>query len=287
MKKEEVALHDNSQLLALEECEKKIQLAFRRGRDATVEIGRQFRKIEEEELFRERGHKKFLDYVQKDLQLDWGSVRRIQRITTTVERLTEAGMEPPLNETQADQLSRLELEIQPQVWQKILDVAEMNELPITTQVVHEAVERAKTLVRPGVMIPLEVDEPGDANGEGAPKRAPKIQATGFTDKGEIALERIKRLCGEPVAKAITTGNLPMSERELRRWADEEDEMVKALAHYVVDLRWDVGKAIQFENAGIGPQTTIAELVEMTHARQGGRLSFLFDKIRINVELLAA
>jgi hypothetical protein len=286
---------DAARLVALEECEQKILSAYRRGLEATCDMAKQFRKIKQHELYKERGCESFEEYAVKHLRADLRSVNRTLDVAEVIEVLRRAGLPLPANETQAAELSRLNGEYQAEVWQRLLKAEEVHELPLTAAAIKKAVDLAQEAIeaetvsseRKGVQTALDMD----SQSEGTPKKMTPVSATvperavKYDESGEAALERITRLCGAAVGKAIETGNLPMSQRELIKWAEEADEMVKRLAHYVNDLRWKVDKAIQFEMAEIDEATTLTKVREMALAR-GGRMSFTLADIKVLVELAA-
>jgi hypothetical protein len=289
---------EKSRFVLLEECEHRILGAFRRGLEATCSLARDFRMIRELELYQERNFNSFTQYVQKHLQADMETVNRIERIGPIVDRLLEAGLKLPANESQAAELSKLKPEKQPQVWKQVLIASEKTESPITVSIVrkavalHEPQQPKEESDRPGVMTALDLEgETTKTEDDGAPAKQEKAKVPErltFSEKGEAALERVGRLCGKSVREAIEKGNLPISERDLLKWSQEEDSMVQALKYYIVDQRWKVDKAIQFENRNfeVKPDTTMAELVTRIKAR-GGRLKFEFEGITFNAVALAA
>lgn len=300
--KEEV---EKSRSVLLEECEHRIFAAFRRGLEATCALARDFRMIRELELYRERDFTSFNQYVQKGLQFDLVSVNRIESIGPVVDRLLQAGLQLPTNESQVAELSKLEPKKQPQVWKNVLMASEKAESPITVAIVRKAVavhesrqpeanekDKEESADRPGVMTALDLEEkaaePNDDGASAKEEKAKVPERLTFSEKGEAALERIGRLCGKSVREAIEKGTLSISERDLLKWSQEEDSMVEALKYYIVDQRWRVDKAIQFENRNpeVKAETTMADLVTMIKAR-GGRLKFEFQGITFNAVALAA
>jgi hypothetical protein len=288
-------------LVVLEECEHKIKLAFQRGLEATCTIAAELQKIKERELWRLRDCSSFTDYVDKYLPLDRRSITRIIDIGPVVERLRDAGLQLPENESQVAELIGLKPDAQPEVWEQVLRAAEKLEQPITRNFVRRAVEfhdrqqpepeneEEKPADRPGVKTALDLEEKAAESKAPAKEEKAKVpERLAFSEKGEAALERVGRLCGKPVREAIEKGNLPISERDLIKWAQQEDSMVQALTYYVVDQRWKVDKAIQFENRNfeVKPETTMADLVTVIKAR-GGRLKFEFQGVTFNAVALAA
>jgi hypothetical protein len=294
---------DAARLVALEECEQKILNAYRRGLEATCDMAKQFRRINEHQLYKERGCGSFEEYAVKHLRADLRSVNRTLEVAEVIEVLRRANLPMPANETQAAELSRLDEDHQAEVWQRLLKAEEVHELPLTAAAVKKAVDLAQEIIdaqaeaastgslalgRKGVQTDLDMDSADGAPEKMTPVPETKVpeRAVKYDESGEAALERITRLCGAAVGKAIESGNLPMTQRELIKWAEEGDEMVERLAHYVNDLRWKVDKAIQFEMAGLDEATTLTKVREMALAR-GGRMSFTLADIKVLVEHLAA
>jgi len=296
--KDQIVAKENVRFLALQECEQRLIGAYRRGLEATMSMAKELNKIEREELFIERGCKLFSDYVQTYLQMSWRTAMRITDVAKGVEVLRQAGLRLPVNESQVAELTRLKNETQQiEVWTRLLKAEEMEEMPLTARAVEKAVTvaieaaaQAEPEERRGVQTSLDMeDEDTTSDGpNGAPKKmtpvgkvepAPRIK---IGEKAEAALERIRRLCGKPVAEAIENGNHPISEKDLIKWSEQEDDMVKRLAHYVSDMRWKVDKAIAFENSDIDSETTLEKLREMAIAR-GGRMRFELEDIKVLLE----
>jgi hypothetical protein len=286
---------DTARVTALEECEHKIMNAFRRGLEATCAIAREFRKIDQQELYTDRGYKTFNDYVTKFLRLELTTVHRIIAVSHTIDMLRDAGLRLPENESQAAELARLEPDQQPTVWQRILTKEEEGE-SITVTLVKRLVDAIKAESPPpepparrGVTTALDLeDQEPKTEANGAPRKmtpAAKVPAkVVFTDKGEEALERIKRLCGDRVGNAIANGNLPITERDLLKWSEENDAMVITLGHYIADLRWTVAQALKFENQTLNEATTVGDLMKLAKAR-AGRYVLELAYVAIVVELI--
>jgi hypothetical protein len=129
--------------------------------------------------------------------------------------------------------------------------------------------------RSGVRTPLDKDEDKNkGNGEQGKDKPTETKAEGVPDRirltgeGEKALDRIRALCGEETAVGIETCSVAISERELIKWADQSDTIVKNLAHYIVDLRWSVRKALDYEERIIDGESTLSQLIVLARARGG-------------------
>jgi hypothetical protein len=293
MSSKEIVSNQDQILLALEECEKRIMSACRRGREATAAIGKELVKIRNEELFRAR-HENFTDYVTEDVHLDLASAYRIMKVYETVAALEQEGLMLPDNESQIVELAKLLPEGRATVWKRILVASQDHDRPITVDTVKIAVDQeekrlaakpaqepAKSRQPRGVQVSLDMGE--DEDEEKTNGSAPAVIA--LSEKGEAALARIRKICGDQVAEAIERARVQISERELRRWADLDNQLVYNLAHYVVNQRWSVAKAINYEERMIDGTTNVDTLITMSRAR-GGRLTTTHDDARILVEIMA-
>lgn len=297
MKSKELLAADTTRLTLLEECEHKIGQALRRGLDATCVIGRELRKIDDLELWKEPGYKSFGLYVSDRLQFEARSVARFLDISRTTDRLKAAGLPLPENETQVAELARLDEELQSVVWERVRKAAEIREEPITVYTIRTAIEKETAqpppplpAARPGVRTPLDEPEAElglstPASGNDGSKGATALpERISLSEDGEAALERIRRFCGDPVAEAIEHFRLQISERELLLWSQQDDP--QTLAHYIVNLRWTVAKAIGFESQTVTERTPLGKLFALARAHQG-RYEFNSDEASVLVEMAYA
>ena len=282
---------DTARATALEESETKIRSAFRRTLMSTCEIAKELHKILEGELYTLKTPD-FTEYVTDYLNINIVTYRRIVAVSQTVAQFRDAGLPLPENETIAAELSRLEAGLRPKVWNELVIQAERQEKTLTAEEGRRAVDAVLTPIRPAITGGIEVDMDSGDNGTSAPAaRKPKPQVQDqeaqliLTEKGEAALARIKKVCGKQIAEAITSGTLAMTERELRHWAEYDDEMMKTLVYYLVSLRWTLLKAVAFENREISESTDVHELLLLAYARSGlARVNY--QKAKITVELEA-
>jgi hypothetical protein len=173
------------------------------------------------------------------------------------------------------------------VWQKILDFCDREKKTVTYDMVRDAVaaQRTKTnelVTRARRPAPakkgIDIDL-GDSNGAAAPSTSL------WSEEGEKALNRIRRLCGDDIADAIDSKNPQVPERDLLKWAEQETEMVKNLAYWIVHKRWTLRKALAYEENAVNESTTVRELIDFATSR-GGRASVQFEEARITVEIAA-
>src|SRR5260370_5126430 len=160
---------ESARFLALQECEHRIVSGYRRGLEATCAIAKEFLKINKEKLYEERGCETFSDYVQTYLQLSWRSTTRILAVARAVEVLRTAGLRLPANQSQVEELTRLDEAKQPEVWQLLLKAEEMEEVPLTASAIEKAVDlalQARVPERRGVQTPLDIDDSGGKDGDG-------------------------------------------------------------------------------------------------------------------------
>jgi hypothetical protein len=291
------AQHDvaPSRLLELEQCEMVIRTAFRRGLDATLEMVAALKRIEREELWTEREEcrgKTFSFYVENFLKWDLRSVYRVKQVEETIRELSEAGLPLPENESQVIELAKLDAEVRSPVWKGLLSWSDRKGEPITVSKVRRAVElemearaeaqaeakaeEQKEKGRPGITATLDLGE--------EPSKPRPVPMTA-NEKTLLAIERLRKLCGDDVANAILSGTLPLADREIQRWAEQEDDMVRNITYYVVNRRWTVQQAITEENRQIYGGTTVDELINFARAH-GGRFAVEQNDARVLVEILS-
>jgi hypothetical protein len=256
-----------SRLAILETCEKKIADAIRRGMEAYITIGAELSKIERDRLWELRTPEGFENYCNVFSPWDYRAVREMQLCSATGKRLKEAGLPLPDEKSQLLELACLPEEHQAPLWDELLGYCRKNEWAVSFNRVKKSVEHKLNQLRAledkkdkDKDEPLEISI--DLNGANPPT---------FSDKGEEALERIERLCGKPVAAAIIEGAVEITEPQLMKWAQEEDHTVKTLTHYVINLGWQVSRALKYEQSVINDNTTLQQLTTMARAR-GGALS---------------
>ena len=131
----------------------------------------------------------------------------------------------------------------------------------------------------------------DANGEEppAPARKSKPQAQDavlvLTEKGEAALSRVRKVCGEEIANAISSGTKAMTERDLRNWAEYDPEMMRQLVYFIFDQNYPLTKAVNFLARGIDDSTDVYDLILIASSR-GGTAMINHDRAKITIELKA-
>jgi hypothetical protein len=306
MKQALVIQEENTRLTLLEDCERKIASALRRGIEATVSIGQQLNKIDEMELYTEKGYTTLNEYCFDCHNLDPRSVSRFMGIAESAKALKDAGMELPIYESHVAELAQLDPADRPLVWERIVKSAAKRDEPITTQLVREAVEfRGKelkaqqaaqqappatkatgsariSLEEPDLDLGSDLSEETSERSSGQPE-APAPRRITLTEDGERDLERIRRLCGDKVADSIEYLHLQMSERELHLWAQEPDP--NTLVHYIFDLLWSVPRALGFVRQTITERTNIGRLIILARAN-GGQFQAEMDRTKITVETLA-
>lgn len=280
---------DDSRLVFLEQQEKHIVFHCRRGLEASYAIANALRIIIGQELFSERGYDNFIDYASACLPFDSRTANRLLDVADTIDLLKEAGLALPANESQIAELARLNKDVQARAWEQIQNAAEQAETPITVRVVRTAVdllgqsapkEPPKEPKTPADE--LEAELPGrGTDGKSKPLPAPPKRIM-LSETGEAALERIGRLCGKEASSAIEELRVPISERELTKWAQQDNEMVKSLGHYVLDQRWSVAKALAFEERAITPFTPLGNLLALARAHQG-RYLVEFEGFDVRIE----
>jgi hypothetical protein len=275
---------------ALEDCENKIRTAFRRGLQATCDIAKELGKILREELYTVKTSD-FVEYVTFHMGMDIRTYRRIVAVSQTVAQLQEAGLKLPANQAQAEELSRLESSMRPGVWNSLVLEAERLEKSLTAEDVKravEATERQRLATKPPEPGGIEISMDTGDNGSAKPgsKKGEHVQEgqLAFTEKGEAALQRIRKVCGKEIAEAILDGRRALSERELRNWAEFDDEMMKSLT-YFINQGWTVAKAVAFQSKSIEGSTDVDDLLLIANSRGGTTVINYHDLARITVELV--
>lgn len=274
-------------LLDLERYEIKIRDWMRRGIEATIGIGQLLRKINDEQLYLLKGHETLNHYCEEEFQLEPRSVGRFMGIADSAKVLKESDMELPVNETQVAELSRLEPEHQAMVWNRVLEYADQKDETITTELVRhivnhrlkeleeEAQEKAAAAAKTAKETPkkpldgLDLDLGSDLPEDKPERSSGPVEVPAritLTEKGEEALECIRRTCGEPAADAIEHLRVQISERELINWAEEEDP--NELTHYVIHERWSVSKAQGFVHQAVDERTRVGQLILLAMANKG-------------------
>lgn len=290
----------------LVQCETEINGLLRRTMDVSRRIGELLRKIEDEGLWRERGSDSFTDYLQNYQPIQPSAARRMITYSRIADLLHRRQLALPIHESQAVALAELKDDAQIiEVWETVQYVSEKRGEPVTAFLVEQAIEDRKeraentggsstssTAAAPGV-------EEGDLDGNSSGPVAvagvlaaptPAFERPRFTERAEEALERLARLCGPEVAQAIEKRTLSISQKDLIAWAEQDDGMIKTLAHYLVDQRWSLKDALRFENRSITGQTDISDLILLCRAR-GGRVVVNCEvedmSVRLTVEVAEA
>jgi hypothetical protein len=293
MTKERALSADTARATALEDSENKIKSAFRRGLEATCAIAKELVKIHSNEWYTVRTED-WNKYITDYLRIDLRSYRRIVAVSQTVAQLQDAGLELPANETQAAELSRLEAPLRARVWNDLVIRAEREEKTLTVDDVRRAVDIAEearaSLAPPVSAAGVEVDmDFGDSNGEKPAKKA-RVQERVeeavliLTEKGEAALNRIRKICGDIVADAISSGAKAMTERDIRNWAEYDDSMMRMMVYCIMDRDWSVSKAVNFVTKEIDDSTDVGDLLLIASSRGGSAQINYENRAKITIEL---
>jgi hypothetical protein len=173
------------------------------------------------------------------------------------------------------ELERLPIGDRSEVWESALNAAMLNETPLTASIVKKAVNTATTKPRKRKEKPRKEKPPADSlagldvdDDEDEAEAEEKPSTIKLTEAGEKALDRIRRLCGKSYADALENGTVKISEKNIIKWAEQDENMVPLLGHYVVDQRWSVDHALKFEEEMFNGDTTVDRLVDLQNARGG-------------------
>jgi hypothetical protein len=264
---------DEERKVRLEACESRIFSAFRRGLEATCDIGKELRTIEAETLYDVRGYEELMPYAERELRMDERSVRRSMNILSVIERLEGSDIQLPSNESQLIELAKLPDERVLPVWERLVKTCDKKDVPITIFRIREAVnldeEPAKPAPRGGVQANISLDE-----------------TEPLTEAGEKALARIRRICGEDIAKAIESGVVTLPEKALIKWAELKDQLMRNLVYYIIDQRWTVAQAIAYEDKKITGDSTLEDMILLARAR-GGHVAIQHNEFLVTVDRAAA
>jgi hypothetical protein len=284
---------DTARRTALEDCELKIKSAFRRGLLATCEIAKELHKIFHGELYTVKTPD-FNEYVTDCLNINIVTFRRIVAVSQTIAQLQEAGLELPANETQAAELSRLQAPLRPQVWNDLVISAEREEKTLTVEDVRKAVDTAERIIPRSSRGPSDADvevdmDLEDGNGSEPPRAKKNAIAQEaeliLTEKGEAALNRIRKICGDEIADAIEEGTKALTERDIRNWAEFDPEMMRQLTFFVFDRNYPLNKAVTFINRPIDDSTDVSDLLLIASSRGGTAQLNCDNRAKITVELV--
>jgi hypothetical protein len=262
----------------------------------TCDIAKELGKILREELYLAKASE-FDEYVTDVLGMDIRSARRIIKVHQTVHLLQQRGLALPANETQAAELSRLDPELQPRIWNELLIRFEREEKTLTTGDVRRAVEIAESQIpqipqklpessRGAVEVAMEDQDNGSEAPKVPPPKKGAIQEAVLvlTEKGEAALNRIRKVCGKEVGDAIANGTKAMTERDIRNWADYDNDMMRQLLYFVFDLGYPVTRAINFLTREITDSTDVGDLILIASSRGGSAMVNFEGRAKIVVEL---
>jgi hypothetical protein len=259
---------------ALTRCEQNITDAIRRGIEATRDIGKELLKIDKLGLYKARGCDRFHQYIESYTRFDMRTARRLQLAAQVADAIEDAKLPMPDTQSMLCELGRLKPEVRAQIWNEIVVTCEKKKMPLDFTAVKTSVEYIVEKSRLGGTAP-----PARRGIESS------LDKPRFSEQGERALERIRRLCGEPIADALLSGTIDhVSEDALQRWSNEDDDMVRTLAYYVTEERWSVNKALAYERKLVNDETTVEQLVQLARAR-GGKLIIQYNDFRIQFERL--
>jgi len=245
--------------------------AVRRGLLATREIASILLQIRDDELWAGVSES-FAQYLADRTPYKRSTADRLIQAELVCRTIEAAKLQLPQNESQALELSVLDENRQPIVWQRVLDICAKHEVNITSERIRDAVEqetaRAEKKAAKGIAIDLDDDD-----------------ELYLSEKGEEALARIKALCGNTIAKAIRQKtNEKLTEDSLRKWADQDDDTVKELPRYVIDKTWGVRKALNYISQIVEGDTEVDELVLLARDREG-HFAGRYEDARIVIDII--
>lgn len=306
MADKEIVLTDEARSIALEECELKIKAAWKRGLEATVIIGNQLRRIAGEELYKARQNESlksprpytdFVEYVEHYLDYKRSTAYYLIKVaegyTLLRDEFKVLQLPLPENESQVAELTRIEPEQRAHIWGRTVEICAQVEKPVTANrirlVFEDEVppEPSPGPAAQGGGVEVELDGFGPEEQASVQASPPPPKTASYSEKGERALDKIGRLCGQAIQEAIEKLIVPVSERDLLKWAELDDNGIRNLTHYVIDQRWSVPDAIKYEAELVSGETTLSRLAHLCLARGGHPISFLHDIAGAKIQVTLA
>jgi len=256
----------------LERISRIIRKAILDGTQSVRDIGSGLITIWERDLWQlgEEKEKEFFVCAYEAFGLERRSVKAAMAAEHTFLHIEEAALQLPENAAQAVELAKLDNDKQIEVWRRVTEECETSQLPVTVLRVRDAVNQERASEKEeGRGIEIDLDDDDELS---------------LTEKGEEALARIKALCGKKVADALRQKRVKISEDGIKLWADQDDDVVKELPHYVINHNWTVRKSLNYMSKVIDGDTEVDELILMARNR-GGRLVGNHQDARIVVEIV--
>ena len=286
----QIVVKETERYTALKEAERRIATLAQRAVNEAIAMGHEFMRIRDEKLYEAAGYDRFSEYVEIELTWSYREVSRLMNVSLTARNLEAAGLRLPSNESQLLALGRLPPEKQAATYEEILVKCEKKDLPVTVALIDDTVERELKVnptpagaVKTGIEVPdLTADLADAISGSAYSETRARMS---LDEEGEAALVRIKDLCGEAVGEAIEFMSVPLSQKELVRWASLEEALVKAMAHYIVHERWNLTQALRYESRSINGDgnTTVKEMLHWARSR-GGYYALQIDRAIVTVQI---
>jgi len=257
----------------LERISRIIRQAILNGTQSIRDIGAGLIVIWEKDLWGlgEQKAKQFFPCAYEAFSLERRNVKAAMAVEHTFLNVARAKLRLPENASQAAELAKLVDHKQITVWKRVTEECDKHGLPVSVLRVRDAVNQELASSEEGKGIEIDM---GDEEDE-----------LYLTEAGEEALARIKALCGKGVAEAIRFKRAKLTEPAIKLWADQDDDVVKELAHYVIDQGWTVRKSLNYMSKVIDGDTEVDELILMARNR-GGRLVGSHLDARIVVEIVS-
>jgi hypothetical protein len=259
---------------ALLECETRIAKASKDTVESVLVIGSELRKIREGELYEVTGITDFESYVEFKLHMDPVLAHRWMKASKALEVLDQQRLQLPYNESQVTELVKLKEPGQiVTIWQRILAYCHEKNIVASYDLVREAVKAQRTKTgertpRVGRKHKKKISADGIDIDLGLADGETQTRHRTWSEEGEKALNRIRRLCGDPVADAVDQSKVKITEHDLIAWSEENPEMVKNLSYWIVMSQWTYRKALAYEEELVNEKTTIEQLAEIARSRGG-------------------
>lgn len=247
----------DAELQELRDYKIQIELGKKNTGAALKSMAEAMIEIRDRELFRLEGYSSFGTFVETEVNLDRNFCNRLMAAGSTYIVLEKAKV-PNIPVDQAHLLLLYKIPSEKLARAYTLGVQSLDKQgePLSAADIKQIVDSYQALAGKKVdpVINLDGDTPA----------APKVRS----EAAEIAIERIGRLAGDVVLKAIRKGTLKISDQALVAWAEESDQRVKNLSYYIMYEGMSLKAAIEYEDAILTVDTTLQSIITLARARGG-------------------
>jgi hypothetical protein len=247
----------DAELQELKDYKVQIELGKKNTGTALKSMAEALIEIRDRELFKLEGYSAFSNFVERELRLDRNFCNRLMDAGSAYMILEKAKVPNiPVDQTHLLLLHKIPSEKLARAFTLGVETLDKQDEPLKVSDIKQIVEGYQALMTKKVDPVINLD--------GNTQAAPKARS----EAAEIAIERIGRLAGDVVLKAILKGTLKISDSALVTWAEESDQRVKNLAYYIMYEGMSLKEAIAYEDAILTVDTTLHALITLARARGG-------------------